>query len=907
MPAIRALSSALIIGASAWFAAGRLTVASADAAAERLAVPASLWWFLVPAVLALALPGLRKRPALAAPALLATLPWWPLPLPAAALIWTGPMAWVPIGLAVLLAVWAAPGAGGAGDERDIGLEQEAAVRAAEPGLAVATAVLAGVLTLILGVAVAASVDSRTPGGDEPHYLVITQSLLRDFDLRIENNHRDRDYAEYYGGTLAPDFIRRGANGEIYSIHAPGVSAVVAPAFALFGYRGAQATVLMTAAVTGALVWLIGWHATGRAASAWFAWAAVVVTSTFLLQAGMVFPDAPGALAVAGGVWLIVRLRRSSETLRPAQLVIAGALLAMLPWLHTRFAVLAAGLGLMLVWQIVAAATSRIAALAAFAAVPVASAAAWFAYFWFIYGTANPAAPYGDDPGARLAYVPGGLVAMLFDQQFGLLAYSPVLAAALFGLFTAGRFRLGDVTWAAAAVVLAYAAAVATYWMWWAGVPATPARFLTAAVPVAALPLAMTWSAAGRRGRLLLVVLLAASLATTVVTVSVGGGNLAWNTRNAEAQWLEWLGPVVNLPRAWPSFFWRLSPDDLSTELPFAVHVATFVAVICGGLAGAVWLSGRGANPVRGAAPALAWALPLSLMVAAEGGWRLNGVNGLDPARAQLALLRLVGEGQPAWRIAPRRAGPDADAARGLRVRSDEPGRTDAPPPWAVLTGVPPGDFSLRVAQARHAEPVAVTIGRSPRPVAEATTDGAGTLILPLSLPAGARALTVDGPGRAAGAGPAVELRVVRLRPPLDRLAQAYTRYGALDLLVLDGDPYLEERGFWVRGASTAEWLIVSRTMAGGRPMLLQNGGAPNQVTVTMGESEETFEMAPSETRRVEVPLEGMPGIAVVRVRSAAGFRPSEVGPSDDRRYLGVWVEIEGDGSPESSTGGDRSP
>lgn len=28
-----------------------------------------------------------------------------------------------------------------------------------------------------------------PGCDEPHYLVITQSLLHDGDLKIEGNHR----------------------------------------------------------------------------------------------------------------------------------------------------------------------------------------------------------------------------------------------------------------------------------------------------------------------------------------------------------------------------------------------------------------------------------------------------------------------------------------------------------------------------------------------------------------------------------------------------------------------------------------------------------------------------------------------------------------------------------------------
>jgi hypothetical protein len=78
---------------------------------------------------------------------------------------------------------------------------------------------------------------RLPAGDEPHYLVIAQSLLRDHDLQIENNHTRGDYHEFFALPLKPDYLLRGVNGQIYSIHAPGLPVLVAPVFALFGYRG----------------------------------------------------------------------------------------------------------------------------------------------------------------------------------------------------------------------------------------------------------------------------------------------------------------------------------------------------------------------------------------------------------------------------------------------------------------------------------------------------------------------------------------------------------------------------------------------------------------------------------------------------------------------------------------------
>src|SRR4029077_2560447 len=79
-------------------------------------------------------------------------------------------------------------------------------------------------------------------GDEPHYLIITHSLLVDRDLKIENNHTAGDYRAFFGGDLKPDYLQRAVNGEIYSIHAPGLPALLLPGYAVAGAVGAIFTV-----------------------------------------------------------------------------------------------------------------------------------------------------------------------------------------------------------------------------------------------------------------------------------------------------------------------------------------------------------------------------------------------------------------------------------------------------------------------------------------------------------------------------------------------------------------------------------------------------------------------------------------------------------------------------------------
>ena len=86
----------------------------------------------------------------------------------------------------------------------------------------------------------------------------------DGDLRIENNHTPGTTAAIAGELQAGLTGAADVNGEIYSIHAPGLPALVAPAFAVAGYHGVWSFLLLVAASGSALAWHLAWVVTRRA-------------------------------------------------------------------------------------------------------------------------------------------------------------------------------------------------------------------------------------------------------------------------------------------------------------------------------------------------------------------------------------------------------------------------------------------------------------------------------------------------------------------------------------------------------------------------------------------------------------------------------------------------------------------
>jgi hypothetical protein len=521
-----ALLAAACAGVAMWFSLGVIAVTPTNEGLMRVGSLPPLW---VLPVLIVCFCGLSQMASLSSRAsmplllsLLLVLPWLPFRVPAVFLLWTADLA-PAVWMAVAIGVWAAAGVRAPAWFGDVRYAPRVA------------AVAALTLYLCAGFRLAEFI----PNGDEPHYLVITQSLLNDGDLQIENNHARGDYRRYFRGNLSPDFLRRGTNGQIYSIHAPGLPVVVAPAFALFGYHGVVVWLSLLASLGSALLWRASYQLTGSITAAWFGWGAGALTVPFFFQAFAVYPDSLAATLVLFAVMPFL----SPQPVMPVKRWLGvGSVLAVLPWLHTRFAVLSGAIALVLLLRLLRLPECR-SRVAALLAVPVVSALAWFAYFRTIYGTFNPSAPYGGDTQSNPSNILNGLPALLFDQQFGILPYAPVYGVCLAGLFVLLR-RRPRVGWELLTITVPYLLVASMFQLWWGGT-VSPARLAVPVLPLLALPGAWLWSDARRAStRAMAAALLVFSIGITIALVVVDAGRLVYNFRDGISLAAEQVNPVV---------------------------------------------------------------------------------------------------------------------------------------------------------------------------------------------------------------------------------------------------------------------------------------------------------------------------------------------------------------------------
>lgn len=886
-----AIGAAAVTTLAAWVSQG--TIATASGGAERVALlPTSLTALGIAALAGILVLLAIRRGISAAPVALLSLvflPWLPIQLPAALLLWSGPLA---------LLVWIAfAGCLLAGSEFRI------------QALPRQGALTAGVLAFSIGAVAWWQVASQVPGGDEPHYLVIAQSLLKDGDVKIENNHRNRDYATYYAGSLPPDFRVRGRDNQIYSIHAPGVSAIIAPVFAVAGYVGAGVLLLLMAAAGSALAWHLAWLVTGRGDAAWFGWATVTLSATWIFHSFTIYPDGVGAVLVLTGAWALIRAeheaRDNSESIVPW--FWHGTALALLPWLHTRFAVLAGGVGALVLLRMSLLRNAPSKAFA-FLAVPAVSFVGWIAYFIKIYGTPDPSAPYGRSEEGGFQFIPDGLAGLFFDQRFGLIAYAPAMIFAFVGV----GVMIARPAWRRHALELLfvhvpYLIVVTHFAMWWGGRSA-PARFFVPLLLWMAIPAAAAWVGMTRRStRLVAAGALAVTAFASAALVFVQDGTLAFNSRETYALWLEWLNGAIDLARALP-VWWR------DTEVALFRGIAVWLgAAVAGWLlmraAEARWFAATSASSedarrirtVLATTAALIFALCAS--AAAAVTWTVQGLNGrittpsqLDALRRLSSERRLLAVDLSSLSSADRSTLPARLLLTpGFATGLGGAGRNDRP--LFSIPAVPAGQYRIRPVVRATSGWVMTGIGRDQFAIRTLPLEEAQASFV-VTFPIDVRALIIRGDEDARRSVTGLQIEPLRITSPYERLAEGVARqgvrYGNATAWFLDDRSFPEPEGFWTGGARTTEIVVQPDAPHPAEMLFVRNGAVENTVLIETKGWREELRLGAGEERTMQVPANQEAGATWLRITTSAGFTPSQVdAASRDNRHLGVWIRVGG--------------
>ncbi|MBO0837988.1 MAG: hypothetical protein J2P28_21075, partial [Actinobacteria bacterium] len=331
-------------------------------------------------------------------------------------------------------------------------------------------------------------------GDEPHYMVVTSSLVHGHGLFVEDEYRQKVYYTWYPSDLGLGATTPARDGHRASFHDIGLPLLGAIPFAVGGWQLVLFAIALLAGWILAEVYLMVRLAGADQSVAVVTTALLATSVPFAVYANYDFPEIPMALAAVVALRRIWMADRRALRIPLAGAAVAGVAIATLPWLQTRSWLLVLGLVLagLSVWR---TRSSRIAILA-----PLATGTlAYVALNSWVFGrpTLSPyiagradLAPYvaGPQPGSLVADALIAQARPWLDGYDGLLLLAPVFVLALVGVPL--LFRQG---WAGRGTLLAAALYAATIGATEIYVPAgwgPPGRYMVTAMPILAVPLAL---------------------------------------------------------------------------------------------------------------------------------------------------------------------------------------------------------------------------------------------------------------------------------------------------------------------------------------------------------------------------------------------------------------------------------
>jgi hypothetical protein len=268
-------------------------------------------------------------------------------------------------------------------------------------------------------------------GDEPHYIMISQSLVEDGDFDLKNNFEEKTYYSF----LPIDLRFHGGeyNGKYLSFHLPGVSFLLLPFYWLFKLLGGLippalffrlAASVINAFFALCLFYLLKMTFPDKKITGF--WLFMLCVFPLVFHGNHLYPELPAATLMMAAYLFTFRERKSY--------LLAGLFLALVPWFHVKYippllvlagAILYRLLGPFKPFQVD---SGKIHRLFRFFIFPLLSLVLLIVYSKLLYGSFSPTdifpkESYWGTPWLLRLKV---FLAYFLDQRDGLLFYTPLL-------------------------------------------------------------------------------------------------------------------------------------------------------------------------------------------------------------------------------------------------------------------------------------------------------------------------------------------------------------------------------------------------------------------------------------------------------------------------------------------------
>lgn len=377
-------------------------------------------------------------------------------------------------------------------------------------------------------------------GDEPHYALMAGSLLKDGDINLLNDYRDRKNEAFYPGPLDPHAVAgREGKAALYSRHFPALPLLMVPFYAAGEETGAVASrlsrrttdsrnvlvfflrfpVCLLAALLGLVFFLCARELTESSSAALASWLVFSFCAPMLFYSHLIYPEIPAALILAWIALALILKKRLSRR----NLFFAGLGIGLLPWFALKYTVLSLAAFLVVLYLILRSGRSGWRAAAAFLGPILVSAGFYLGFLLTSFDTLSPVKIYLGAEAARnytlfrsfpaaVADIGRRFFGLFFDQRAGLMVIAPVYALSFAGFTVIRERRPKEST--ALFVFLAVFWVFSSVTPYWGGY-CPPGRPFIPVLWVFGLCLASAFSrSAGRVGRTIGAALIGLTLAMT---------------------------------------------------------------------------------------------------------------------------------------------------------------------------------------------------------------------------------------------------------------------------------------------------------------------------------------------------------------------------------------------------------